>query len=72
LEGLKTEAVGVLYGKFLFYGHLVNFADFIVLWYIYSNFGMLHQDESGNPVLNQLISGEAGSGRGRVPLGRGA
>jgi hypothetical protein len=45
------EDVGILYGKFIFNGHLVYFVDFIVIWYIYSNFGTLYQDKSGNPGL---------------------
>jgi hypothetical protein len=30
----------------LFYGHLVYF---MLIWYNYSNFGMLYQEKSGNP-----------------------
>jgi hypothetical protein len=31
----------------IYSGHL---ADLIVIWYIFSRFGMLHQEKSGNPV----------------------
>jgi hypothetical protein len=31
----------------LFYGHLVYF---IVIWYVLSRFGIIHQQKSGNPV----------------------
>jgi hypothetical protein len=30
----------------IFYGHLVYF---VVNWYIFPRFGMLHQEKSGNP-----------------------
>jgi hypothetical protein len=30
----------------IFYG---NLAYFVVIWYIFSRFGMLHQEKSGNP-----------------------
>jgi hypothetical protein len=29
-----------------FYGHLVQF---VVIWYIFPNFGILYQEKSGNP-----------------------
>jgi hypothetical protein len=32
----------------LFYGHLIYF---MVIWYIFSHFGMLCQEKSGNPAL---------------------
>jgi hypothetical protein len=32
------------FGKF--YDHLVHFA---FIWYIYSGFGIMHQEKSGNP-----------------------
>jgi hypothetical protein len=35
------------FGKF--YGHFVYFPQF---WYIFPRFGMLHQEKSGNPVLD--------------------
>jgi hypothetical protein len=33
----------------VFYGHLVYFVDFMFVWYIFPQFGMLHQVRSGNP-----------------------
>jgi hypothetical protein len=33
----------------LFYGHLVYF---VIIWYIFSRFGMLCQEKCGNPVTN--------------------
>jgi hypothetical protein len=35
----------------VFCGHLVYF---MVIWYIFSRFGMLHQEKSGNPALLAL------------------
>jgi hypothetical protein len=41
------EDAVILYGLFgLFYSHLVFFED---LWYIFSRFGVLYQEKSGNP-----------------------
>jgi hypothetical protein len=31
----------------VFYGHLVYF---VVFWYIFPGFGILHQEKSGNPA----------------------
>jgi hypothetical protein len=40
----------------IFYGHLVYFTAiwnyFIVIWYIFSRFAMLHQEKSGKPDRN--------------------
>jgi hypothetical protein len=30
----------------IFYGHLVHF---VVIWYIFTRFGMLYREKSGNP-----------------------
>jgi hypothetical protein len=38
------------FGKF--YGHLVHF---VFIWYIYSVFGIVHQEKSGNPVLDPIV-----------------
>jgi hypothetical protein len=35
------------------YGHLVHF---VVIWYIFSRFGMLYQENSGNPGLDGVSS----------------
>jgi hypothetical protein len=50
LEGLRMENVGIFYGRMeylrplgIFYGNLV------VLWSIFSPFGILCQEKSGNP-----------------------
>jgi hypothetical protein len=32
-----------------FYGHLVYFVDFVVIGYIFTRFGMLYLEKSGNP-----------------------
>jgi hypothetical protein len=37
---------GLLWQFYIFCGHLVHY---IVLWYIFPRFGVLHQDKSGNP-----------------------
>jgi hypothetical protein len=34
------------------YGHLVHF---VVIWYIFSRFGMLYRVKSGNPVPPKII-----------------
>jgi hypothetical protein len=49
----------------IFYGHLVNLwqtdkfngqlVDFVVIWYIFSRFGRLNQEKSGNPAQKFLI-----------------
>jgi hypothetical protein len=36
----------------VFYDHLVHF---VVIWYIYPHFGMLCQEQSGNPVVHVAI-----------------
>jgi hypothetical protein len=47
--------VGIVCVNFsLFYGHLVYFVGIwyihcMVVWYIFSRFGMLHQEKSGSP-----------------------
>jgi hypothetical protein len=33
-----------------FYGHLVQF---VIIWYIFSRFGILFQEKSGNPDVNR-------------------
>jgi hypothetical protein len=40
---------GIFYGHlvYIFYGHLVYFWS---IWYIFSRFGMLYQEKSGNPA----------------------
>jgi hypothetical protein len=37
----------------IFYDHWVHFVS---IWYIFSIFGIMHQDKSGNPVSNSLSS----------------
>jgi hypothetical protein len=43
----------ILWPVGIFYGHLVYFMAilvyFLVIWHIFSRFGMLHQEKSGNP-----------------------
>jgi hypothetical protein len=53
LEGLAMEDVGMFYGRLvpctvfvMFDWHLVYF---VVIWYIFSRFGILYQEKSGNP-----------------------
>jgi hypothetical protein len=54
LEGkiwLYFMAILVLVSPFVaFYLLLVYF---VVIWYIFSHFGMLHQEKSGNPGLSE-------------------
>jgi hypothetical protein len=51
------ENVGMIYGQSVllrslgvFHGNLVNF---VVIWYKFSQFGMLHEAKSGNSVCDQ-------------------
>jgi hypothetical protein len=42
----------------IFYGHLVYFtiiyiAHFLAIWYIFSCFGILYEEKSGNPDANR-------------------
>jgi hypothetical protein len=34
----------------IFYDHLVQF---VFIWYIFSDFGIMHQEKSGNPGLDR-------------------
>jgi hypothetical protein len=34
----------------IFYGHLVYF---VVIWYIFPRFGILYQEKSGNPAVEE-------------------
>jgi hypothetical protein len=52
-QGLRLENVDILYGHFeycrtfgIFYDHL---AHCVFIWYIFSGFGVMHQEKSGNP-----------------------
>jgi hypothetical protein len=56
LEGLALEDNGIFYVHLVnipaiwhIYGHLVLFTPF---WYIFTRFGMLYEEKSGNPVWN--------------------
>jgi hypothetical protein len=57
LEGLAMADVGIctavlstLRPNDTFYGHLVHF---VVIWYIFSSFGILYREQSGNPAQQQ-------------------
>jgi hypothetical protein len=52
LEGLRMGNAGIFYGLFgIFYGHILwQFGNVVVIWYIFSRFGILCQEKSGNPV----------------------
>jgi hypothetical protein len=39
----------------IFCRHLVNFIAVIAAWYIFSRFGMLYQEKSGNPGCGSQI-----------------
>jgi hypothetical protein len=52
-EGLGMEYFGMSYVQFLFlmpfgvfYGHLVYY---VLVWYIFSKFGMFYEEKSGSP-----------------------
>jgi hypothetical protein len=60
LEFLAMEDDGIFYGQLvhftysffvIFYGHLVLF---VVIGYIFSRFGILYQEQSGNPCSRPL------------------
>jgi hypothetical protein len=46
------EGVGIFYGYVIgqFYGNLVYF---VINWYIFTSFGMLYKEKSGNPDYRQ-------------------
>jgi hypothetical protein len=54
LEGLEMEDVGIFTAILsiirpngIFYDVLVHF---VVIWYIFSRFGMMYREQSGNPA----------------------
>jgi hypothetical protein len=54
--------VPILYGHFLFYGHLAYFPPFR---YIFPRFGILHPEISGNPGGEMLFVNESTNERER-------
>jgi hypothetical protein len=55
LEGLAMENLGIFYDFWsilwlseIFYSHLVYF---VAIWYIFPRFGILDQENSGNPAF---------------------
>jgi hypothetical protein len=36
----------------IFYDHLVHF---VLIWYIFSGFGIMYQEKSGNPVQGSML-----------------
>jgi hypothetical protein len=55
-------------GVGIFYGHLVHCTVFcynlrIVIWYIFSRFGILNQEKSGNPDVGCFDSTKSNSER---------
>jgi hypothetical protein len=49
LEGLATNEVCIFCGR-LVYFVVIYVVHLCVFWYIFSRFGILYQEESGNPV----------------------
>jgi hypothetical protein len=48
--GYIEWSFGIVYGPFgIFCGRLV---DFVVVWNIFTRFGLFNQDKSGNPVVH--------------------
>jgi hypothetical protein len=54
LKSLAKEDAGIVMAIWctsrpngIIYGHFINF---VVIWYIFSLFGMLYREKSGNPV----------------------
>jgi hypothetical protein len=45
---LLTFGIHILRPFVIFCGHLIYF---MVIWYIFTRFGMLYKEKSGNPVL---------------------
>jgi hypothetical protein len=41
--------LNILWRFGIFYDHLVRF---VVIWYIFSGFGIMYQEKSGNPALH--------------------
>jgi hypothetical protein len=48
--GIYRAILSILRPNGIFYVHLVHF---VVMWYIFTRFGMLYREKSGNPVSNQ-------------------
>jgi hypothetical protein len=54
LKGLRLENVYILYGhlEYIFYGRLRYFmtiCPFVFIWCIFSGFGIMYREKSGNP-----------------------
>jgi hypothetical protein len=50
LEGFAMEDISALYGHSVYFTAIwYIFVAFMVIWYIFPRFGMLYQNESGNP-----------------------
>jgi hypothetical protein len=49
--GILMAIMSILRPDGIFYGHLVVpiLVQFLVIWYIFPRFGMLHREKSGNP-----------------------
>jgi hypothetical protein len=47
--GIVRAILSIIHPNVIFYGNLVHF---VAIWYIFSRFGMLRREKSGNPVSN--------------------
>jgi hypothetical protein len=51
-QGLRLENVGIIYGHLEFFMNIWDYdhsVHFVSIWYIFSSFGIMHQEKSGNP-----------------------
>jgi hypothetical protein len=59
LEGLAMENLGIFYDHLDYFRAIGNilwpFGIFLVIWFIFSRFGILDQEKSGNPDLDPIL-----------------
>jgi hypothetical protein len=60
-KGLRLENADIFYGHLEYFidiwDILYPFVTFVFIWYIFSSFGIMHQEKSGNPAVG-AASGE--------------
>jgi hypothetical protein len=60
LEGLRMENAGIFYGPLeyctVIWYILLPLSKAVLIWYIFSRFGILCQEKSGNPGVNVLFT----------------
>jgi hypothetical protein len=61
-QGLRLENVDIFYGHLEYLMDIwdilhmtIHLVHFVFIWYIFSSFGIMHQEKAGNPVGNMPI-----------------